>query len=407
MAKPPSLIYLYTSDRPPQYPVDDRFYEDYIKGSIPRNKFAQSAVSDGVIHMLIKLSQTDYVDKVHIFVDSKHGLGTMWLPHSNPDCVFHVVPDINLVASVVRKGDIFFVRGGFKPWLPLIKTIRAARQNWMLYYGANTSNSRWPFWDIIMDDLVEEPDIRGRIGKKRLVFPFSKPVNEDIFKPTTSAHDPMTKMVEVAYDICVGASHIHRKKGQYKTLQALELLSINTPLAKRPRAVLPGGMIRCVTNTTINEIVQRDFVPVLRVGAVSRETLCRIMNTCRFFVHSGVGGQNDRGVLEAMATGLPCLITSPKRFSPFVSRYPNFVAENDTVRSILDSIQFLLDNIHPSLESKLFIANKYKYSNGLHQVALPKMKSLINFIRNHPEPFSGESEWMDYMGAKPWRKKQI
>lgn len=373
--KTPSLVYLYTSDRPPRNP--EAYYQQYIQNKVPSNRFAHTASSDGMIKMFMHLADMGYVDRVNVFVDSKHGLGTMKLSNK---VIFHVTPNINFVYEVLPPGDVLFVRGGFKPWLPLLKRVWDRRQNWILFYRANTSNSRWPFWDVHMDDLVSEPRIAKAKGKKHsmFIFPFSKPVNEDVFKPDYS--------LPKKYDVCVGASHIHKKKGQYKTLQA----ATEEVLYGKLRLIMPGGRLRCGMNTIIDELSR--YMDIREPGGLSREKLAQVMNESKLFVHSGVGGQNDRGVLEAMACGLACVITSPKRFSPFVGEYPNWVPYNQNPIFISQTIQKALDTDNYITPGQREIVDRYKENNGMKEVAIPKMQLLLDYIFNNPKPGSGE--WM-------------
>ena len=369
----PSMVYLYTSDRPPKDP--EKYYDDYVRNPFPTNRFAQTAESDGMIHLWRELVRLGHLERVNIFIDSKRGLGTK---HLDERVTLHVVPSINMARHALNPGDILFVRGGFKPWLPLINEIRDKRENWILFYRANTSNSRWPFWDIVMDDLIERPAITV---KGKFIFPFTKPVNEAIFHPDYA--------IPKTFDICVGASHIHKKKGQYKTLQAAERynqLRPHNPL----KLIMPGGRIRCGMNAVIDSLAQ--VLDLTEVGGLPREELQQFMNGSKIFVHSGVGGQNDRGVLEAMACGLCCVITSPKRFSPFVSRWPNTVAKSQEPDAIAKAIDDTLSNKPYIITGQHEISQHYYQCNGLYEVAIPKMGKVIDYIIRNPKPGSGS--WM-------------
>lgn len=361
----PKLIYLYTSGGAPMCDpyvkaVSYPFWE-YTK---THNRFATAAPSDGMVNMFKVLSDTDHIDHLCVFVDSTRSPGSLQLgSHAR----LFVTPSIAAVLDYIRPGDILVVRGGFKAWYPLLNHLYKKRQNWILFYRANTNRHPWPFWDIILNDLIDEPkSVRGRLH-----FPFSKPVNEDIFGVIDA---PNT--IPKEYDVMVGASHIHKKKGQHITLQALK--AYYRLFGTKPKAILPGGFMRGWTTQLTKDILKSGDVDVEGPVSMTRQQLALAMNRSRLFVHPGYGGQNDRGILEAMACGCLPLIFGQKHVSPTIWDHSVWITQepNDIAQTIRKSL-WMVDTYDRST---------YQRINGLRTVCLPKFISILDFIKQNPIP---------------------
>jgi len=349
-----NLYYLYTSDRPVK-----NWYGHYDPTKRTRNKFALRAESDGMITMFDRLARSGVVDSVRVFIDSRSGLGSNRI---SAHTLINVVPTMDLLSTLISPGDIVVVRGGFKPWIPIIRRIQHARKNWILFYAANTSNTRWPFWDIILDDLMTGPSPKHTAN--RVYWPFKKPVNENIFYPRSD-----TKKI---YDVCIGASHVHRKKGQFRAVQAL--VEYEKLTGVRLKAVLPGGFIRDKTNQGILDLKRSGEIDLDLPGAVSRRRLNNIFNKSRVFLHTGAGGQNDRSILEAMRAGTMCGVVNLKRSAPFVKRVA-YNIESWEPKKIAVALQVLLRCNLSHLVSRL-----YQRNNGLEEECIPKMELLLKSI---------------------------
>lgn len=366
----PNLVYLYTSGGAPRCdmsaPVD--ICRSNITTDITNNRYALAAQSDGMIHMLKTIAQTPnytFIDRFTALIDSTVSPGHL---HLDSVSTIYVVRSMSWAMRFISPGDILIVRGGFKPWIPLLDYIHAKRENWILFYRANTNRHSWPYWDITLNDLIDTPKtIRGRLH-----YPFTKPVNEDIFGVIDAPN-----VLPREYDVMVGASHIHRRKGQYLTVKALQ--KHYHKYGTKPRAIMPGGYMRCSTNQEIQTVIKSGDVDIDGPCPVSRQKLSLLMNRTKLFIHAGYGGQNDRGILESMSCGAVPLLFGQSHVSPdiwkssvHISQDPDEIA--DTIHDSLRSYEYLH---HPDLYGKV---------NGLHEVAIPKMLRLLSFIEHHPTP---------------------
>lgn len=375
-----NLIFFYASNKPINKSVSLSELEQPAT-----NTLAVSLQSDGVFVLLDLLAATGVVDHIYCIVDSRYGNGIL---RPTTTTTIYCVPNINFVYNnLIKPNDILFFRGGFRIWLPLLDELLNA-PFWKLYYRANTNHKHWPFWDIILNDLY--PDdlyndqlevyknaiLQNKLAIKRLIFPYHKPVNEYIFKPIIPAQHK--------YDIMLGASHIHAKKGQHIALQACNVLAVRDKKFMDLKYIMPGGMIRCGTNAIIN---QSWPIGLYKPGFVKRSCLARLMNNTKLFIHAGPGGQNDRSVLEALACGIPVVIKyGPKHYSPWLK-------ENDYV-TICDSNSIedwanIIEKAWNKIPSNYNEFNEYRERlvkwywsvNGLWDVAFTRMKHLITALK--------------------------
>lgn len=332
------------------------------------NHYAQNIWTEGPFRMLDLMAQKGIIDEQIVFIDSTRNPG--FYPITEKSKVY-VVPHLSESLNYIKSGDVIYARGGFKPWIDTLQTL-SNNKHWIMFYRANTNRGNWQFWDIILDDLVDNNyNAGGRLG-----YSFRKPINEDLF-----FND---KHPQRLYDVMVGASHIHIKKGQHLTIQAL--LKYKEMFGKSLSAILPGSFIRSYTNKVIIDVLQSKELNLVHTGMVNREKLNSQMNLSKLFIHLGPGGQNDRGVLEAMCCGTPAMVAS-KRYSPFV--YNNFEfgklinCQDDPNKTAIE-INKMLKEIEKGAYRN--ISEYYLKNNGMEQEAIPRMVKLIDFIKANPIP---------------------
>jgi len=326
-------------------------------------------LSEGIPNMLQRLLKQKVIDDVLVIVESARSPGRIDCPP------FHgfVVPEISQADQFIKKGDILFVRGGFRSWHDWLVE-KQSKGHWTMLYAANTGRQRWKWWDVILDDLRSneyEMDIRGRFW-----VPWKKPTNPNVFYPT---FEP------IKYDLCIGASYIHDKKGQWRTVKAL--IEYKNLYGKDLNCVMPGARRHGTETNLMYNTIKKLNLKVYEPGMLDRNKLRSVYNQSKLFVHLGTSGQNDRGPLEAMACGTPIVIGSPKYHAPLLY-------ENDVVSSVpLDITDFkdLAVGFHiifPQCtdDRRKDVRKYYKKNSGMSNVILPQMKRLISVFKNNPTP---------------------
>jgi glycosyltransferase involved in cell wall biosynthesis len=320
--------------------------------------------TEGYYRLLKRMVETGIVDEISIVIDS----GQKSRPvNYMPGLTGHVVPGIE--NAPIREDDIIWVRGGWKSWFPHLSKLSDGGR-WLLFYGANTGRERWPFWDVIFDDLAGRDYVDGA---GRIHLDFRKPTNPEIFRPMT---------VERTYDLCIGASHIHDKKGQWRGVQAA--LEYQRIFGKNLKCVLPGAFRRGVKTNDIHKMIETRGLDIELPGMVSREKLASFLNTSKVFAHLGSGGQGDRGVMEAMRCGCPVMIGFPRYHAPFTykSDLSYVTADPDHFETLAYEIH---EQIELSTEQKRRQTFEYHESQcGLETVILPRMKRLFSVLRDNP-----------------------
>ena len=322
-------------------------------------------LTEGYYWLLKRMVETGIVDEVSIIIDSGQRLDPV---NYMLDLTGHVVAGIENVS--LRKNDIIWVRGGWKPWFSFLNRLHE-ESRWLLFYGANTGRERWPFWDVIFDDLAGK-DYIDEIG--RIHLDFRKPTNPEIFHPIT---------IERKYDLCIGASHIHDKKGQWRGVQAA--IAYQKIFGKNLKCIMPGAFRRGVKTNNIIADIKRHGLDIDLPGMVSREDLTEILNKSTVFAHLGSGGQGDRGVLEAMRCGCPVMIGFPRYHAPFTYR-----SDLSYVAADPDHFETLAHEIHEQIEQatekkRQQIFQYHESQCGVETVILPRMKRLFSILRKNPK----------------------
>lgn len=260
--------------------------------------------TEGHLYLLQKLVLSGIVDSAEIVIENGE--------HCDQVTMFGTtVRHVDSVNEILPSpGDIVWVRGGWKSWIPWIEQRRRERI-WVMYYGANTGHERWPFWDVVLDDMIVQTRTEGERSNDspRLRWPYRKPVWPGF----------CLGKGEIKYDLCVGASHVFDRKGQWRALQAI--MRYGKPL----RLVIPGGLVgRDEPTVRALQELATSGIETHFPGHVGREQLADIFRASRAFVYAGAGGQGDRSVIEAGLCGCPIMLY-------FTKNHARYVWENEAV----------------------------------------------------------------------------
>lgn len=329
-------------------------------------KYMDAFAGEGYFKMLDTLLKNQVIDDLKIFYESNVQPGiASWV--KGPSTYCEVIPEIRFVEEYIEEDTIIFVRGGFKHWHDLL--LKYKGKNWLLLYAANTGREKWAWWDIVFDDILcrNEIDRHGRYW-----FPFIKPINEEMFFPEPEDASSRRFNGIYKYDFCIGASHVHDRKGQWRVVDGIiEYNKVYGGLF----AVMPGAPRRGLkTIRMINEKLKRAKYVDMR-GHVHRTELRKIFNDSKYFLHFGAHGQNDRGPLEALACGTPSVIASPKYHAPFLSQAGCDIDNPVSVAEYLHNLVRLWDP-----EMKVLSYKFYKEECGFNEVIIPRMALLFDML---------------------------
>lgn len=275
-----------------------------------------------------------------------------------------VIPEITLIKGFLDDDTVIFVRGGFKHWHDLLFDRKG--KNWLITYAANTGRDKWTWWDVVFDDLGMKNQI-DRHG--RYHFPFIKPVNEEIFAPMAG-----TKK----YDICIGASHIHDKKGQYLGVELIK--AFHEIYGYYPTAIMPGSLRRSrhTSKMILDPIFQNE---VYSPGMLRKMDLAKVFAESKIFLHLGGGGQGDRSILEAHACGMPVVIKTPKRHSPLLKAdgHSTFIfPENESLYTWAIRLKLILNEYYAGGICRRYAT--YQKRMGYENVVKPMLAKFFQTI---------------------------
>lgn len=309
---------------------------------------------------------TGLVDDVLCIVETKYGTG---VTQHGPHIRIAAVPNMERVGEMLEPGDVIWCRGGFKSWYDHLEAWGRAR-HWLLVYAANTGREKWPFWDVIFDDLTGG-NFLDRTDRRHLDF--RKPTKPDIFRPLD---------LKERYDLCIGASHIHDRKGQWRAVKAAA--AYHDCYGQHLRCVMPGGMRRGTRTSQIMADIEENDLDIDVCGMLSRSDLAAVFNESRLFCHLGSHGQGDRGVMEAMRCGCRVIIGYPRYHAPWAWRnrrvcwvpdYPN-------------DFEWLARGIFRMLEyqdvSRQEVFDYHEAQASIENVILPDMRRLFAFFKANP-----------------------
>ena len=331
------------------------------------NPSAIGMETEGMFDLLMQLVKRGTIDECFFFVESNRSPG---FRRYSDKAYCRVMPHMGYLEDYIQPGDVILARGGFRPWPGFLKK-RNEEKKWVLFYRAATNRGGWPYWDIVLDDLIDRTRADEKDGG-RLHYLFHKPVREDIF---------FFKKEERDIDLIINASHIHDKKGQWKAIDAL--IYYKEIYGKNLKACLPGSWYGGINTLRIPFKIKSYGLDVDTPGMVSRKVLAEIYRRSRLYIHLGGAGQNDRGCLEALACGVPILLGNPvfhpkwMTNNPYSFITPNQVNPESLAYEIHNWLSCINIEVHPQ------VAKFYKATNGM-EVAIRDMETILNFIRDNP-----------------------
>jgi glycosyltransferase involved in cell wall biosynthesis len=343
------LVYLYVSagSGPECVPFDCPTIEP----------FASLVQEEGFFYLFRQFIKLNHFKEVLIVIESSRAPGYT-------DCGNGIsilcVSNLNDLRSQMRNTDLLWVRGGWRSWYGFLEWWSDNQKRKILFYRANTNRGSWPFWTVVLDDLLVSNYI---YSNQRITYPFCKPIDPTIFKPIDTPY---------TYDLCIGASHIHDKKNQAGIIPVL--LEYRKQYGHDLKCVLPGAMRRSTCARTLLETVLSIDMP----GMLSRRDLVSsVYNASKIYIHTAIGGQNDRGPLEAAACGTPVMIYKHSNSAPwFRNAAPNIN---------LDNPELAAAQIHHHLQdikrfTKYDFACQFEAANGIDKIIIPQFEALWKLI---------------------------
>jgi hypothetical protein len=361
------LIFLYVNDGGASTP--DQYNPDISCRTT--NCFANNFTTEGYYCLLEALKDKGVFDEILIFIETTRNPGHIRYA-KGIDC--YVVPHIAWVDKFLKDGDIIWARGGWRSWHDYL--ISKKGKHWLCLYAANSGRSRWKFWDVIFNDVEGGGSFIDRWG--RYYFDFIKPTNEQIFRKITLREHK-------EYDICIGASHIHDKKGQWRMIYALDI--IKDKIGRNLKCVMPGRFLRGVETNDLPKIIQERGLAVDMPGMISRRELALLMSNCRIFVYAGESGQNDRGPIEALCCGTPISVSSPQRHHPVVWKHEFCkVIDWRDIRKAAKAVYQFYSEINREGDAliSLLVRQHYDDTMSLHRVIVPRMEGIFTRLQETP-----------------------
>ena len=354
------LVFLYAGDLRDE---DKEIAWDSDK--VATNGLVSSFPEQGYFYMFKRLVEKKVLAETLIIVKENRGTGSI---EYCPGVTGYAVPNFLALDEVLKDGDILLIRDGFK-WLDDLKKLKY-RGYPLLFYAAASARKKWDIWDIILEDC-DDKILEGSWTDKhgRLHMPFYKPVNPEVFYPQNEI---------LQYAICIGASHIHDRKGQWRVIDAL--VEYKRKWGVNLTAILPGRFYSKEKTNQIRDKINEHQLNVVLPGMVSKEEMRRIYNSSRLFVSPGTSGQNDRSILEAMRCGCPILFVGRKARPPFLYSQDSPAFETTNI----DKPELLAEDIRSTLhalttESRNETRNHFEKRNG-SAVVLRQMERILAAI---------------------------
>lgn len=341
------LIFLYVQAR------NGKFYAERVR-------------EEGYFHLIERMVATGIVDEALIVIDTPQAGADVY----GPGLYGLRTPDISNIFDVMAPGDVIWCRGGFRAWHNVLHD--AGRLGYrLMVYAANTGRERWRFWDVVLDDLAGRDFVDGA---GRVHLDFRKPVHERLFY-----YDERYPR----YDLCIGASHIWDKKGQWRVMEAVA--AYRDMFGDKLSCIMPGGVRGGVKTRAMIEWIRNHDPDIEMPGMVSRRDLNRIYNLSKIFVHIGHHGQGDRGPMEAMRCGCKLIIGYPRYHAPWVcehsavTRVPADPNDIEELAHIIHSLKYA-----GSVATRADAHEYQRLQAGVENTALPRMAQIFDVFRKNP-----------------------
>lgn len=354
------IVYLYVSNGS----CDPLDIKEWDPNSRTIDPFSFHFGQEGFCYLFHKLIEQKIIDEVLVVIESSAFPGC--IQDYGPNISLISVPHLNELWKYVRDDDIIWARGGWRSWFEFLTKWHDLGR-WLLYYRAASNRGAWKFWDIVLNDLQTE---YSQDGTGRFYYPINKPVVPDLFYPTGD---------EQIYDLCVGASHVHSKKGQRKIVPILD--EYEKRYKTRLRCVVPGAFHHQLSADIIYGSPHDITIP----GMLAKDDLRKVYNQSKLFIHCGAAGQNDRGPLEAMACGTPIMLSNEiyhPRWMNSLATPLSFHVSADEPEIAAQQINLALDMIN--LEWRTYVQKYYEWNNDVENVIIPQFKQLFSMIAKTP-----------------------
>jgi glycosyltransferase involved in cell wall biosynthesis len=333
-------------------------------------QYMDSFYREGYFILLEKFAESGLFDEITIVYESNVDPGyASWI---RPEFGFVrqiVMPEIRFAEKYIDEDTIIWARGGFRHWHDWL--LKYKGKNWLILYAANTGRQRWTFWDVVLDDINMLFTIDSH---NRIYYPFIKPIDDSFYFPVRT---------DYFWDICIGASYIHDKKGQWR---AIELFDTYLRMyGGNLRGVMPGAMRRGVKTNAMIETLQKGKYLIDTPGMLDKTKLMMVYNRSKVFVHMGSHGQNDRGPLEAAACGCRVILGSPRYHSArlITHNIANFVMEVDNFEEWARVIRLYLCREEYPIK-KVLRANEFKKVMGLDEARLRMTRLFLELQKQKP-----------------------
>ena len=336
------LLYLYT--RKKAYPVE------FMK-------------TDGHFPLMRALKNAGLVDSVRLVMETGREYHETVEPGVEIETLRGGIDSLKL-----DRGEVVWIRGAWKSWLPWIE--RHRYDHWFIYYAANTGHAPWPYWHVILDD---ETGLNRIENGKRLWFNYHKPIH-DIF------HVPVSN-IEPEYTLCLGASHIYDRKGQYRAFEVMK--TYHRLYGIKLRCLMPGKFYSHERHTEAMRAELKDWPNVEMPGFVDRADLRNLLHKCQYFLHLNNTGQGDRGPMEAGCCGCNLILGATKHHHPYTyapESHTKLMPEMDDYETIA---RYVHDNV-PAARAD--IAAHFQANSSITGYVVPVFRTLFQIFRENPEP---------------------